>query len=238
MSYTIKIMRWESDFFKKKIGEILIDYPLKDEIKIDDHFDFIIAKQKEASEIRIEGYTNSYREEKIVFSKHLEELDTPLLTTTILDSDKTPIKADLLYDLAYESGKHSRFKLDALFKDSEFEKLYQCWVINSINKTFGHKVFYMLDKEVPIAFVTLNLKDNIGQIGLIAVDKHYQGQGLGKQLIKHIESYCVNHTIPILNIPTQAHNKNATGFYTKLGYHIKQQEIINHFWLKKYYDSF
>lgn len=234
MSYTIKILKWESDFFKKKIGEVLMDLPLKEPITLEDHYDFIITKQKEESKIKIKGFTNSYKEEKIIFSKNLEKLDLPLLaTTTILDTDKAPIKADLLFDLAYESGKHSRFKQDALFKDSEFEKLYQCWVINSINKTFGDKVFYILDNEVPTAFVTLNLKDNIGQIGLIAVDKHYQGQGLGKQIIKYIESYCVNHTISILKIPTQAHNKNASGFYTKLGYHIIQQDIIKHFWLKK-----
>jgi dTDP-4-amino-4,6-dideoxy-D-galactose acyltransferase len=241
MSYTIKILKWESDFFKKKIGEILMDLPLKEPIKLEDHYDFIITKQKEDSKIKIKGFTNSYKEEKITFSKNLKKLDLPLLatttttttTTTILDTDKAPIKADLLFDLAYESGKHSRFKQDALFKDSEFEKLYQCWIINSINKTFGHKVFYILDNKVPIAFVTLNLKDNIGHIGLIAVDKHYQGQGLGKRIIKYIESYCVNHTISILKIPTQAHNKNASRFYTKLGYHIIQQDIIKHFWLKK-----
>jgi len=233
MHETIKILKWESDFFKKKIGEILINHPLKDQIKLDGHYDFIRVKQKEASEIRIKGYTNSYTEQKIVFSKCLDKTDISLLTTTVLDIDKNPIKASLLFDLAYESGKHSRFKKDTLFKNSEFKKLYQCWVINSINKTFGHKVFYILDKQVPVAFVTLNKKHNIGQIGLIAVDKHYRGRGLGKQLIKYIESYCVKHTIPILNIPSQAHNKNATGFYTKLGYQIIQQDITKHFWLKK-----
>jgi ribosomal protein S18 acetylase RimI-like enzyme len=239
MSYTTKILKWESDFFEKKIGEIQIKGLLKSPIVLDSEYDFelIVVKQDKKTEVTILGYTQRYTEEKIVFSKRIENSKSPLSSKTILDTDDEPLKPDLLFNLAYESGKYSRFKCDAFFKESEFERLYQTWVINSVNKTFGHKVFYIVDKQIPIAFATLNLNGPKGQIGLIAVGEQYQGQGLGKQLLKHIEMYCATQNIPTLNIPTQAQNKNAVGFYKKLGYNIIQREIIQHFWLKQHYDS-
>ena len=81
-----------------------------------------------------------------------------------------------------------------------------------------------------LAFVTFKIKDNLAQIGLIAVSPNSQGKGLGKNILLKVENYCFQNNIKTLLIPTQLENVIACNFYSKMGYKISEKIVVKHFW--------
>ena len=142
--------------------------------------------------------------------------------------------ANSLFELAYESGKYSRYKQDVNILEDRFKKLYQFWIKNSFNKTFADKIFYFKENENIVGFVTLKINNDIAKIGLIAVSPNYQGKGIGKKLIAKTENFCFENNVKTLQIPTQMENLEACNFYKKMGYEISEKINIKHFWEKNY----
>ena len=224
----INKLDWDSRFFNLKIGEIFIENSQKEDINSD--FDLIYVKQNISSSIEILGFEKKFQETKLIFHKILEEENIFLEENKIIDFEENPIPKESFYKLAYVSGNKSRFFLDGNFGVEKFKKLYQKWIDNSITKEFADKIFYTLEDEKISGFVTLQKKNNYAIIGLIAVDPKIQSQGIGTQLIKKCENYCIEEGIKELKIPTQKENKQACNFYQKLGYSIAEKLTIKHFW--------
>ena len=234
MTSTISKLNWDSNFFKINIGEFI----LNDSDSINDShsqdFDLIVVKQLEDKPTHLKCFSKDFQETKCVFVKQLTTQLESLSNFEILNTDDQPIDAHLLFDLAYESGKFSRFKLDTHFTDESFKRLYQLWVLNSVNKQFADKVFYIKHTDQSIVgFVTLRKHENHVSIGLIAVSERFQGQGIGKLLLHKAENYCLSHQVKELQIPTQKKNTIACSFYKKNGYSILEEIIIKHYWKNK-----
>ena len=229
--YWIKTLEWDSAFFNKKIGELMLSKTDTTEFSNKPHaFDLLIFKSSKNKNITIDGFKNTFQETKYVFSKKISDIKKNETNIKINDFDTAPLKATLFYNLAYESGKYSRFKLDPFYKNEDFYNLYNKWIDNSINKTYADKIFYILDNQKVIGLVTLKNNDTFATIGLIAVAQSYQGKGLGKQLINKVENYCYLNALKTLKIPTQKKNTNACNFYKKLNYNIVEKTFINHLW--------
>lgn len=224
----IKKLTWDSNFFQKNIGELHVENAHL-ENPVLENFDLIVLKQKEDFEVQIPPYTQTFKETKVVFEK---KLTTENLTdfSEIEDTDKEGKSFAFFRKLAYESGKHSRFLLDENFGTEKFRKLYDEWIINSLNKKFAIKTFYLQFQEKAVGFVTIQQSENIGKIGLIATSREFQGKGFGKKLLLFAENYCLKNGMNIMEIPTQKENHGACIFYEKLGYKIKEELIIKHFW--------
>lgn len=222
----MKRLDWDSDFFGFEVGEII-----NNNLSNANDFKLLILKQIDNQIIEIENFENTFAETKVIFSKKLESLSDKI---TISDTDFEPLQADDLYDLAYESGKQSRFKLDENFGENfgenKFKNLYKKWIDNSLNKLFADKIFYIKHENCIAGFVSIKKHQNHATIGLIAVDGNQQGQGIGKKLLQKAEQFCIESNIFELQIPTQKTNIQACGFYTKNGYKIVEKTIIKHYW--------
>ena len=226
---SIKRLDWDSNFFGYEVGEIENESDFSES----ENYHLIILKQKREEEIEIEGFIKSFQETKVVFNKKLEKDNLNFLDDSIIDFDDEVINKEILYSLAFESGKYSRFKLDSNFPKHKFELLYTKWVDNSINKQFADKIFYVKEIDDIVGFVTLKNNNKFSTIGLIAVSENYQGRGLGKKLLSKVEKYCISQNIFRLRIPTQKENRPACNFYEKMGYTIDEEIIIKHYWKKK-----
>ncbi len=226
---SIKRLDWDSNFFGYEVGEIENESDFSES----ENYHLIVLKQKKEEEIEIEGFTKSFQETKVVFNKQLEKNSLKFFDNSIIDFDDEVIDKELLYPLAFESGKFSRFKLDSNFPKHKFELLYTKWVDNSINKQFADKIFYVKEIDDIVGFVTLKNNNKFSTIGLIAVSENYQGRGLGKKLLLRVEEYCISQNIFEVKIPTQKENKAACHFYNKMGYNINEELIIKHYWNKK-----
>lgn len=227
-------LEWDSKFFDKNIAEFNIsaDDDLKNPKLKNNPYDLLVSKEHQDSQVEIEGFVETFKETKIVFSKLLNE-NVSENSHEIFDTDYLPQEDEYFFQLAYESGKHSRFLLDPHFGETKFRELYKLWVINSLNKTFAIKTFYTKeDKLGATGFVTVQQSGNIAKIGLIATHPLLQGKGIGRSLLQSAENYCLENGMTTMDIPTQEQNTGACNFYQKMGYAVQERIILKHFWKK------
>lgn len=229
----LKINRldWDSDFFGIEVGQLQMDKNSEPDLSNAIEYEFIEVKQYQNDSIKIIGFENNFQETKLIFSKKITNTNTTF-PDFIFDNDNKQVPNTLLYPLAYESGKYSRYKLDIHFKENQFKNLYQKWIDNSVNKQFADKVFYILESDIIQGFVTIKKNDEFATIGLIAVLESSQGKGFGSLLLKKAEDYCISESIYELRIPTQKENLQACNFYYKQRYTIFEESIIKHYWKK------
>ena len=115
----IKKLNWDSDFFGMKVGELV----MKSDLIIDEQLDYDLIYVKSNSEfnLSIKNYTKTFNETKIVFSKELKELQPA--TSDVKSISEIDYDINELYELAFESGKHSRVYLYEKNCEEKFKKI-------------------------------------------------------------------------------------------------------------------
>jgi ribosomal protein S18 acetylase RimI-like enzyme len=222
----MKELTWDSEFFNVKIGEWNLD---EGDSEGANPFELVYVKSSSKKAPILEGFKNSFGETKVVFTKQLIK---KAIEEQNIHSASNSADLNSLYNLAYESGKFSRFKLDERFGIENFQKLYRAWVDNSINKRFADDVIVSIQNDIITGFVTYKATNNFATIGLIAVHPEYQGHGIGKKLLDFVEQQLLEKHILELRIPTQLENNGACSFYSKQGYTILETSYIMHYWKK------
>jgi dTDP-4-amino-4,6-dideoxy-D-galactose acyltransferase len=223
----IKHLDWDSSFFNKKIGllDLSNDYKFSE---IQNDYDLIYVISDKEISVDIPNFKQTYSENKIVFSKKIAQNREAADANIFSELNSLPKKE--IYDLAFESGKFSRFNLDLNFKNSEFQKLYEKWVDNSYTKEFADNVLVYNYKNKSVGFVTYKVFGNYAKVGLIATNPQYQGKGTGRKMLEAVEKELFAVGVAELRIPTQLQNEIACLFYTKMGYEIIENKILKHYW--------
>lgn len=228
-------LAWDSHFFGKKIGRIdvtdnyeFLSKNLENAFK--QAYDLVYvfgSKQTVIPNEILVRFNGKLVDQKITYTAQIEDLRTKT-TTNIKEFDKQ--NGSHLYDLAYLSGTHSRFRLDKGLGVDNFKHLYREWIDKSVSHQIAKKVFVYEDNEQIKGMITLGVKENAANIGLIAVDETLQGKGVGMSLIDTCVEYCKTETIATLDVPTQLDNTKACRFYEKCGFIEKSIQNIYHFW--------
>ncbi|OGT08898.1 MAG: hypothetical protein A2X78_03795 [Gammaproteobacteria bacterium GWE2_37_16] len=136
-----------------------------------------------------------------------------------------------LEKLAMEAGKYSHFKTDPQFPPLLFRKMYKKWITNSINgKISKHVLVYKKNRRIA-GLITLGEKDGRGDIGLLAVDAAFRGQGIGYKLITAAQKQFLQDNYQHSQVVTQLGNVAACRIYEKTDYVVEKIENFYHFWL-------
>jgi dTDP-4-amino-4,6-dideoxy-D-galactose acyltransferase len=225
----IKYLEWDSSFFNKKIGLLDLFQDSK-YLEVENDYDLIYVTSQEEIAVNLKNHKQNHSETKVVFSKILVKEKKLADNTTV--SGLNNARKEAIYELAFESGKFSRFNLDFNFTNSEFKQLYKQWVDNSYSREFADDILVYEHLNESIGFVTYKIFENSATIGLLAVSPLHQGKGIGKKLLEAVESKLVALKVNELRIPTQLQNKRACKFYAQLGYTIIEKIIIKHYWKK------
>lgn len=225
----IQKLDWDSAFFNIKIGEIFYEEEI--DIKETSNFDLLYIKSLNDFDLEVSDFENSFSEKKIIFSKDLSENENTSINQ-ILVYDEFKHSLNEIYQLAYESGTYSRFNLDENIQKGIFQKMYDKWVDNSINKSFADELLVYEEESQVMGFITYKITQQNASIGLIAVNPTFQRKGIGKKLLNHVESKLFKRGVKKLQIPTQERNILGCIFYKKQGYKIEQITHIKHYWRK------
>lgn len=224
----IKFLKWDSSFFNKRIGEL--EFGKTGYSFIDaNYFDLLYVKQREELLLNVEGFVQTYVETKVVFSKIITK-NTDLKDEFVTSEFDKEDDKQQLYELAFESGKFSRFNLDENFLRSEFEALYRKWIDNSLTKDLADDIILYKQGDSILGFVTYKVFGNYATIGLLAIKSKSQGKGIGRKLLVGVENELNKKRIKELRIPTQLKNEEACSFYAKMDYTIIEKIIIKHYW--------
>lgn len=221
----IKHLEWDSDFFELSVGSIHIedeDDFLKEELN---KYDLVyIFSQNENLNFKLTDRKVTYK------LRGLQKKETPNFIEIDYYCHNETAYEELL-NLALQSGEYSRFKIDSAFNNNDFVRLYTEWINNSINKTLAsHIIIKKQDKKI-VGFATLSKKnETLADIGLVAVDENYRGQGIAKELILKTISVAKSIGYDDMQVVTQLDNIPANILYKKFGF--KEDSIINiyHYW--------
>jgi dTDP-4-amino-4,6-dideoxy-D-galactose acyltransferase len=125
---------WDSQFFGIEISKIYVNNYDIDVIKnsvrssIDSGAKLIyLIIPAEIDKKMI--YSSHLIDDKVVYTKEIG--NTGQFDNKISQYNATNVNEEL-YELAFESGKYSRFKLDKNLPSGSFEKLYSLWIERSV----------------------------------------------------------------------------------------------------------
>ncbi|MFP4698563.1 MAG: GNAT family N-acetyltransferase [Eubacteriales bacterium] len=119
---------------------------------------------------------------------------------------------NLFYDLY---GKVSRF---SLFNKGKVNQFYYTWVLNSIKGKMDDSCIGYYEEEKLAGFITYKCRDNSISIGLLGVFPQFQGHGISKKLLAHIDNIAFNNKCNSVHVSTQGKNVKAINAYIKSGF--------------------
>lgn len=231
----MELLKWDSNFFGFVVSKIELFQKdpsrgyLQLQNKNNSTLTYIFTKHMLDEEtLSLNG--GFLADTKLIFEKRASTRFEDFDSLDVIKEYSTQFSKKRMYQLAFLSGQYSRFNLDPNLSKEKFEEMYRLWVDNSISGEFASKIFVYTFKKDIIGFITLSIKNGIGNIGLIAVDKSHQGKKIGSMLIKKVENYLFNKQTRILRVATQEKNSLAVSFYKKNSFVVTDKIFIYHFW--------
>jgi dTDP-4-amino-4,6-dideoxy-D-galactose acyltransferase len=145
-----------------------------------------------------------------------------------------------LRELAKRSHRASRFYADGSFPREACDDLFAKWIERSVlDRDFAGVVLVALNEALdealdeisePLGYISCAIKDNGGQIGLIAVDEKARGQGFGQRLLAESARWFAAQGAERISVATQGSNIPALRMYEHFGLSIESMQIWFHWW--------
>ena len=134
-------------------------------------------------------------------------------------------------EIADSAFRHSRFFNDPNLMEKKAEKIYKYWTECAFGKVDKHFVITRRNNDVAgYLLFTMEEGQNYVTIELIAVDKKYQGQQVGKSLMAGLEMYAWKRNAKEIRVGTQIDNISAVKFYISCGFQYEGCNSIYHLW--------
>lgn len=228
----IERLQWDSDFFGLRIGRAEISSEEDEKILASQaadtkgDYDLVYVFASHGCEFHADNARLVDR--KVVYS--LADATQSKLCQNVVLWDSSRGVTDEVLHLALVSGKYSRFKLDDGFQQGSYERLYSRWIEQSVNHKIASEVFCYMIEDAPRGLVTLNNKNGIGTIGLVAIHEDFQHRGIGSSIMSHVIRYS-REKIEKLTVATQLDNVPACRLYEKSGFAMESVTDVWHWWL-------
>ncbi len=233
---TIDYLDWDSKFFGYPIARITLDNNGNDQLdyifnqlalkKYRLTYFFIPPEEKEIIQ-KIIKLGCILVDQKTVYAKKTEKYHK--FTNEIIEFQEEELNENLI-TLALQSGIYSRYRNDKNFVNNEYEKLYIEWLTKSINKTNAFKTLVAKKENEIIGFATLGEKNEVADIGLVAVDDKFRGRGIGSDLIHTADSIAIEMGYKTIRVVTQLQNFSACKLYEKSGFTAESIINVYHYW--------
>ena len=232
----INELTWDSDFFKKRIGELKIvsKSPRKIEFVLKNakfnNFKYIICKIPFQHTALIKTLENSGFYLSDIGVTWAIETDKFLYKDKIRDSlirkslkIATEKDISMLKKVIKSLFLESRFYSDPFFSKDEADRFYQAWIENSVKGKIADVVFCIPEK----GFITCKKSSPpTGEIPLVGIKKDFRGKGLGTIFIAEAIKWFKTQGVHSVSVRTQLKNVNAMNFYAKLGFYIKGYDTV------------
>ena len=219
---------WDSDFFGLNIGKLVLsgeDDLLKSDIDGLVDYDLVYIFANHGQNVPVVG--SNLVDCKVIYKKSIRS-NMEAISNVVAFSENKP--SSDLYKLALQSGEYSRFRLDDKMPAGSYEKLYRRWIEQSVCKAMADVVLCYYDDGKIIGMVTVAVKNNVGSIGLVAVDSSCRGLGIGSALLESVDSYLFEKGVGVVEVATQLDNAKACSWYEKNGYAVDLITDIYHWW--------
>jgi dTDP-4-amino-4,6-dideoxy-D-galactose acyltransferase len=224
----IEQLSWDTEFFGFPVGKIIIVKPSSE------HCSLSALSHKISgfrvcyvfSPIELHNDVEAFQDEKVIFELSIShtsrDKNSNIKSATLHDFDD-------LVTLALASGEFSRFRLDPNFR-TEFTRLYSEWLLRCLKQEMADDVLVYHLQGAIAGFITWKKKTGYAEIGLIAIDERFRGQGIGTSLMNAVLCFALHQECQAVRVATQRRNREAINFYIKNGYREVENTFIYHLW--------
>nr|WP_295923786.1 GNAT family N-acetyltransferase [uncultured Dyadobacter sp.] len=233
----IQYLSWDSQFFDRKIGKIETEGQeggrIMDMVKQAENENYqllYIYSKNLLDNAAFNGASFQHVDLKMTYSMEINGA-VPVPQYPNIEILQRGNDGSVLYELAYQSGEYSRYRVDRRFGENDFKKMYRQWIDNCLTGEMADVVFVHTLNGVIDGFITLKKQGNNATIGLIATSREKRNQGIGKSLLNRARSYAEESGISTLFVTTQGGNINACRFYENNGFVLKSELNVYHGWL-------
>ncbi len=140
-----------------------------------------------------------------------------------------PEDVEALKRLARTNHRDTRFYFDGHFSTEDADRLYETWIEQSCTG-YADAVLVAAQDGQAAGYITCDLRDGYGQIGLLGVGEAWQGQGIGATLINGALHWFGEHKIERVEVVTQGRNLRAQRVYQRCGFVAAQLQLWYHRW--------
>lgn len=123
----------------------------------------------------------------------------------------------------------SRFYFDEGFPRQKCSEMYEVWVRKSFDGYADEVLVAELNLQ-PVGYITLNVKDTMGEISLVGISPAAQGQGIGKILVAQSLEWFNQRGQKSVEVVTQGRNIRAQRLYQREGFVTKIVQLWYHKW--------
>jgi dTDP-4-amino-4,6-dideoxy-D-galactose acyltransferase len=220
MHDVIHHLPWDSSFFALKTGRCILSSPesltaLFEEAEQQDYSLLYLEVQHQLKNQVVGAYSLLDVGGQIRYGKDLSFLRQQAEPDPLVCLCSPEDICQDLSELAYLSGQLSRFKIDPDMPAGSFERLYQVWLLKSLERRTSEAVYTFRIDGKPVGLITSVWESGLCRIGLLAVSPLFQGQGIASALIRHVEFLCTQASINFLEVKTQLVNHQARALYRK-----------------------
>lgn len=229
-------LTWDSKFFNKKIGILNVSAESLPQIKASiekakkEGFQYVICKIKSQHTpliMKLESLGFYLSDIGIIwalevdkyFYKKKRENDTKEMAIRVATYEDIPMIQEMSESLFLES----RFYSDPYFTKEEANNLYKTWAENSVKGEAADVVL-----QIPnVGFATCKkTAHDVGEIKLIGIKEEFRNRGVGTSLIENSLKWFKEKGVNLVTVRTQLKNISAMNFYLRLGFFIKEYDMI------------
>jgi ribosomal protein S18 acetylase RimI-like enzyme len=232
---------WDTKYFGVRSAKVVLKDSVyeADQDKILDYcsrFDFVtinnLGNSKE-NNIWIGKKTKAFLTDmNIQFIKHIKEQPKTLDEFANVYSS-FPRNEDVL-KIAQDAFLYSRFFNDPYLPKEKAQNIYVHWTNCAFENS--EKYFVITERNNKVAgyvLFSINVKQSFATIELIAVDKAFRGQNIGKRLISELELFVYEKGLKSIKVGTQVDNVSAARFYNACGFQYTSCNSVYHYWPNK-----
>lgn len=239
MTTKFQILDWDSNFFGFKVAKVSSSLTNEDEFhsleqllkENNVRLAYLFVEPGTKMDALLQSKNIFLADEKVTYSKTINLKSDKEVDEHIYLNDEEGVSEKML-DIAIQTSKHSRFRIDKKMPQNAFKELYFKWIQNAVKDFENVKLFVYNNEDTLKGLIYLKeINDKIGSISLIGVDHGYRGEQIGSKLIHQCEAYFKSINKEEVQVVTQKANELACRFYEKNGFIVKDVTNVYHWWL-------
>ncbi|MDF2878593.1 MAG: hypothetical protein K0S30_1689 [Clostridia bacterium] len=238
MRVNIQPTPWDDQYFNLRTARVTLTQELavaeqKELIENSKKFDLVVVDNSRCileNDRMLSALKNSYLcDIQVRFKLVPDGILISQPANVSIENSMRPSKEVL--DISQTAYRYSRFKVDKFLDQQKSQDIYIKWCEDAFNRPDKYFLVYKKDERIE-GYILFHIDEAL-MIELVAVREDSQGSGIGGKMIKELICFCRQKDIREIRVGTQAHNREAIGFYQKHGFRLQEVRTIYHYWPKK-----